>query len=74
VMITASLDTLRRRLIARGREAGADVEERLAGANRVPDGPADWHVIDNDGPLDQGGSRLVALLRQTASPLSAPLQ
>jgi ribose 1,5-bisphosphokinase len=73
VMITASVDTLRRRLIARGRETACDIEERLAGAGRVPEGLAGWHVVANDGPLDQGGAQLVALLRETAPPLPDPM-
>lgn len=63
VLITAAPETLRARLAARGREGAADVEERLAGAAT----PALVHpglaTIANDGPVDEAGGALVALLR-----------
>lgn len=63
--ITASPETLRQRLRARGREDGPGLTARLA---REPD----WQVpaghgglvVANDGTLDDAGGRLLLALRQ----------
>lgn len=63
VLITAAPETLRARLIARGREDAIDVEERLAGAAALPLEHPDLAIIANDGPVEAAGRTLVALLR-----------
>jgi ribose 1,5-bisphosphokinase len=64
VMITASPETLRRRLEARGRETRPDIEERLAGAKAYPQDIPNMTCIDNDGPVEQGGMRLAAFFQK----------
>ena len=62
VNITASPQVLAKRLVARGRESEADILRRLQRqALDIPDA-ADATTIDNSGPLDIAGSRLVASL------------
>lgn len=51
--ITAKADTLAARLTARGRETEAEIEQRLAEAQKaLPDG-LDVITLSNDGPLAQ---------------------
>lgn len=63
ISITASIETLRARLVARSRESAAEIEARLARATalQVPPGTV-VHEIRNDGDLAHGGERLLALL------------
>lgn len=64
VLITASEEELRRRLIARGRDDARSIERRLARARRYqPRHPA-LVTIDNSGPLERAGEALARLLKQ----------
>lgn len=65
VLITASPDVLRRRLVARGRESAADIEERLARAGAFTLSGSDVVVLNNDGTLAEIVARFVALLQKT---------
>ncbi|MDR3440885.1 phosphonate metabolism protein/1,5-bisphosphokinase (PRPP-forming) PhnN [Telmatospirillum sp.] len=66
VLITASPETLRRRLEARGRETGVALKERLASAATAAAIVApNLACIDNDGRIEDGGLRLLELLRGT---------
>jgi phosphonate metabolism protein PhnN/1,5-bisphosphokinase (PRPP-forming) len=65
VEITAPDDVLSARLKARGREAVADMEERLARAKADRPTGADVVSISNDGPLQRGIDAFVAFLRNT---------
>ncbi|KIN69802.1 Phosphonate metabolism ATP-binding protein PhnN [Sulfitobacter noctilucicola] len=61
--ITASPDTLARRLTARGRETKAEITRRLSQADKpLPDGLDVIH-LPNDGPLLETIARGVALLQ-----------
>lgn len=62
--IEVSADCLRGRLLARGRESAAEIEDRLARHRRLQAEPFDGKVIRNDGRLEQAGETLVALIRQ----------
>ena len=59
--ITAPVEVLARRLAARGRESEADIAARLSRAVPLPDG-LDVTSIVNDGPLDTGVARVLAVL------------
>lgn len=66
ILIDASEEELRRRLVARGRDDAAAIERRLARARRYrPRHPA-LVTIDNSGPLTAAGDAFVELLRRTA--------
>ncbi|MBB5536774.1 phosphonate metabolism protein/1,5-bisphosphokinase (PRPP-forming) PhnN [Rhizobium giardinii] len=71
VNITASPQVLAKRLVARGRESEADILRRLQ--RQAPDIPdaADATTIDNSGPLDIAGSRLVALVAELQGTVQA---
>lgn len=79
VRIEVPTEVLRERLLARGREDMASVEQRLerhrrmqAADQQTTQAPCARHVITNDGPLERAGEALVALLRQHAGqPLCA---
>ncbi|MGJ3242400.1 MAG: phosphonate metabolism protein/1,5-bisphosphokinase (PRPP-forming) PhnN [Opitutales bacterium] len=63
VLIRVAPATLRQRLEGRGRETPEAIDRRLERARRFTvDHPAAVH-IDNSGPLDQAGTRLLALIR-----------
>ena len=62
--ITAPVEVLARRLAARGRESEADIATRLARAVPLPDG-LDVVSVVNDGPVDAGVARVLAVLRST---------
>ncbi|MFU8838444.1 MAG: phosphonate metabolism protein/1,5-bisphosphokinase (PRPP-forming) PhnN [Thiohalomonadaceae bacterium] len=65
VVIDVSPEVLRQRLLARGREDTEEVERRLARHARLRKGtPSGALVIHNDGPIEQGGEALVALIRR----------
>lgn len=62
VHVTAPADILRKRLLARSRDDGTDVEERLAPVPvAVPPG-ATLHEIVNDGAPEDGGRQLSAII------------
>jgi ribose 1,5-bisphosphokinase len=65
VLVTATPETLRRRLVARGRETPPQVEARIAraGAFALPSQGAPL-VIENDGALEDSGRTLAALLQR----------
>lgn len=65
LLITCAPDILAKRLLARGRETPEAISERLRRATMAPTHPA-LVKIDNSGPLDQAGERLVALLAAAA--------
>lgn len=62
IEITAPADVLARRLAARGREDAVDVARRLSRAIELP-APLPRDVIVNDGTVEAGARRLVAVLR-----------
>jgi phosphonate metabolism protein PhnN/1,5-bisphosphokinase (PRPP-forming) len=73
VLVTASAETLARRLAARGREAASEIAARLMRANQFLATDAD-HVVTNDGSLTEAGGAFCAVLRAiagTTSPASA---
>jgi ribose 1,5-bisphosphokinase len=65
LLITCAPDVLAKRLLARGRETAEAIAERLSRATSAPAHPA-LVTIDNSGPIDQAGERLVALLAAAA--------
>lgn len=67
VLVTAAHDALRRRLIARGRESGDAIAARLARADAYAVDDPHLVTIDNSGPLEEGGAKLLALLRNLAA-------
>lgn len=72
VSINVPVEVLRERLLARGREDAASVEQRLERHRRMQSPSPLGHVITNDGPLERAGEALVALLREHAGqPLCA---
>lgn len=72
VRIDVPAEVLRERLLARGREDAASVEQRLERHRRMQSPFASGHLITNDGPLERAGETLVALLRKHAGqPLCA---
>lgn len=72
VTIAVPAEVLGERLLARGREDGPAIEQRLARHRLMQSQVADGHVITNDGPLERGGQALMALVRAHAGqPLCA---
>jgi ribose 1,5-bisphosphokinase len=67
VLVTTAHDALRRRLVARGRESGAVIAARLARADAYAVDDPHLVTIDNSGPLEEGGAKLLALLRNLAA-------
>lgn len=65
LLITCAPDVLAKRLLMRGRETAEQIAERLGRAPPPPAHPA-LVTIDNSGPLEQAGERLVALLGSLA--------
>lgn len=74
VLITAAFETLKARLVARGREDAAGIERRLnrAAALELMAG-TDAFAIRNDGQLAEAGAKLIAFLAGRPLPLSPPL-
>ena len=60
IYVTAPEAVLARRLAARGRESKAEIAQRLARAAFPP--PKDAVVVQNDGSVEEGVSRLLAAL------------
>lgn len=67
VLITAPASILRQRLRDRKRDSESSVAERLSRAEAQAVDDPTVTVIDNSGPLDQAGARLVDLLRRLAA-------
>ncbi|HEY7607878.1 MAG TPA: phosphonate metabolism protein/1,5-bisphosphokinase (PRPP-forming) PhnN [Alphaproteobacteria bacterium] len=66
VLITASEQELRRRLVARGRDDARAIERRLSRARRfTPQHPA-LVTIDNSGPLEVAGETFARLLKHAS--------
>ena len=69
VMIRVQPAHLRERLLGRGREMDADLQERLARGAQFADLDApDFAFIDNDGTLEEAGERFVAVVRGLGAP------
>lgn len=65
LLLTVDDAVLRQRLLARGRESAADIEQRLARNARFSTEAgkdSSLQVIDNSGPLEQSVERLLACL------------
>lgn len=71
VHITARAQTLRKRLIARGRESECAVHERIARAEAF-EGPPGAIEVSNDGALEQAGQHLLLALQQLPGWALAP--
>ena len=66
VLVSAPVPVLRARLIARGRESGSDLEERLQSALAPVPGAASvsgWIRIDNSGCLEDAADALAQSIR-----------
>jgi len=72
VAIEVPTELLRERLLARGRETPAAIQERLARNQVLQDNPHAGHVITNDGPLSRAGDLLVAWVLEHVSPSQRP--
>lgn len=67
IVITAPPEVLAARLAHRGREAAADIRQRLQRATfRLPEGIS-ARVVVNDASLDEGVSRLLAALQPVSA-------
>ncbi|SLN76096.1 phosphonate metabolism protein/1,5-bisphosphokinase (PRPP-forming) PhnN [Oceanibacterium hippocampi] len=62
ILVTAATETLRRRLAARGRENGRNVEERLARAAAFNVAGPDVFRLANDGTVDEATTGFLALV------------
>ena len=65
VLVEVDAAVLRARLLARGREQGADIEERIARDSMPAEYPNGVRRIDNSGPLEESAEafyRMVARL------------
>lgn len=62
ILVTASIDVRTRRLLDRARESAGEVRTRLQRENFGMSEPAAL-VVDNSGPLERAGERLLAILR-----------
>lgn len=65
VLVEVDASVLRARLLARGREQGGDIEERIARASMPAQYPDGVRRIDNSGPLVESTAafyRMVARL------------
>ncbi|MDI2594591.1 phosphonate metabolism protein/1,5-bisphosphokinase (PRPP-forming) PhnN [Pseudomonas sp. 681] len=67
LLLTVDLPVLRQRLLARGRESLAQIDERLArntqfSENLLEDNDAALCLIDNSGPLENAVERLLSYL------------
>lgn len=65
--ITAPIAVVAQRLVARGREAGDAIEQRLGRAGLAVPAGADVIEFANDRPLDASAAGFVALLRDTVA-------
>lgn len=67
VLVTANAEAIAARLAARGREHGADLRERLQRESVSIEHPR-LVALDNSGPIEHAGQRLVDLLISLAAP------
>lgn len=74
VVVTASPETLARRLLARGRESADEVSARLARSSVTAfDVGGAVTTIANDGAIDRAGDALVAAIRAAGDMAAAPV-
>ena len=66
VHLTASPAVLAERLMQRGRETAEEIAARLAREKPVLNHAFSLLAINNDGPIEQGGGVVVALLQELA--------
>jgi ribose 1,5-bisphosphokinase len=64
VWIEVSTAVLRERLLARGRESEADIEERLVRHRRMLQPVGQAIVIANNGPLVEAGENLITAIHR----------
>ncbi|WP_308776483.1 phosphonate metabolism protein/1,5-bisphosphokinase (PRPP-forming) PhnN [uncultured Bilophila sp.] len=64
VLVEGDASVLRARLLARGGERGADIEERIARASIRAEYPAGVRRIDNSGPIAESVEALHRLVMQ----------
>ena len=67
LLLTVDQAVLRQRLLARGRESVAEIDQRLARNARFSERPADDHdpavrLLDNSGALEHTVERLLACI------------
>ncbi len=67
ILVTANLKTLRKRLAMRGREDGAAILERSIRTVEPSGNKRDIFVLENNGPLEEAGEKLVMYLLAHAS-------
>ena len=72
VLVSVSHDTLRQRLLQRGRENGEEIERRLQRAEALDRELAhsDLTILHNDGPLRETGEALLELVLEDSQPTS----
>ena len=63
VHVEVSPEVMQQRLAARGRESASQIEHRRERHARLAGSPS-WEVLNNDGPLDQAGSTLLAWIQE----------
>lgn len=71
VVVDVSVEVLRERLLARGREDSAAIEARLQRHAELESPPKGGITIQNNGPITDAGEQLVALVRRCQSQASA---
>jgi ribose 1,5-bisphosphokinase len=64
VHVTARPETLVERLAGRGRESAADIRERVARSKAAAPPAAGAVLLENDGPPEAAGERLVAVIHE----------
>ena len=69
IEVTAPSAVLHERIFGRGRETAKELEERLARVAPIPDG-IDVFTVANDGSVEEGTERLVAVLETAAARMS----
>ncbi|MFZ0156398.1 phosphonate metabolism protein/1,5-bisphosphokinase (PRPP-forming) PhnN [Pseudomonas sp. Hg5Tf] len=64
ILLSVEPHVLRQRLLARGREALEDIEQRLARSQQLSVADHGVHLLDNSTSLDEAVARLLDLLRE----------